>query len=132
MEARSATTINAPPDTVYSAWRDTGATDAWEAEVTEDVANERIAWHSVEGASVESSGHVELVPAPGDRGTEVHVTIDYDPPGGAVGSAAAKLFGEEPSQHLEDVLRRFKQLTETGEIARSDGAPLGTRVANIA
>jgi hypothetical protein len=44
----------------------------------------------------------------------------------------AKLFGEEPNQQISDDLRRFKQVVETGEIARSDGSPLGTRTRNIA
>ena len=48
-----------------------------------------------------------LADAPGDRGTELHVT------------------GSEPRAKLMDALRRFKQLTETGVIARSDGAPEG-------
>jgi hypothetical protein len=42
-----------------------------------------------------------------------------------VGSLLAKLFGEEPAMQIKDDLRRFKQIVETGEIARSDGAPEG-------
>ena len=42
----------------------------------------------------------------------------------------ARLFGEEPDQQVSDDLRRFKQLVETGEIARSDGSPLGNRNRN--
>ena len=37
----------------------------------------------------------------------------------------AKYFGEEPSQQLDDDLRRFKQVIEIGEVIRSDGAPRG-------
>ncbi len=37
----------------------------------------------------------------------------------------AKYFGEEPHQQLDDDLRRFKQVIETGEVVRSDGAPGG-------
>jgi uncharacterized membrane protein len=62
----------------------------------------------------------------------VYVEVDYSPPGGAIGAVVAKLFGEEPNQQISDDLRRFKQVVETGEIARSDGAPLGTRTRNIA
>ena len=36
--------------------------------------------------------------------------------------AVAKLFGEEPNQQINDELRRFKQVVETGEVVRSDGA----------
>lgn len=58
-----------------------------------------------------------------DRGAEVS-------PGGALGSVVAKLFGEEPDQQVSDDLRRFKQIVETGEIACSDGSPLGSRNRN--
>ena len=97
----------------------------WDAEITEDVPGERISWRSLEGAKVENAGTVRFVPAPGEQGTEVHVELRYDVPGGAVGSLVAKLFGEEPALQIKDDLRRFKQIVETGEIARSDGSPEG-------
>ena len=159
VEARSAITVNASPDAAYAAWRDfealpafmyhlksvqvtadgcsrwvakapLGTTVEWDAEIAEDVPGERIAWRSAEGASVENAGTVRFRPAPGGRGTEIHVELRYEPPLGAVGAVVAKLFGEEPNQQLADDLRRFKQLLETGEIARSEGSPLGTRAQN--
>jgi hypothetical protein len=54
------------------------------------------------------------------------VQIDYHPPAGALGKLVAKLFGEEPGQQVMDDLRRFKQVIETGEVLRSDGARIGT------
>ena len=36
-------------------------------------------------------------------------------------------FGEDPHQQLDDDLRRLKQVLETGEVVRSDGAPGGKR-----
>jgi uncharacterized membrane protein len=71
---------------------------------------------------------VRLRPAPGNRGTEVHVTIRYSVPGGRVGQAVARYFGEDPHQQLDDDLRRFKQVAETGEVPRSDAAPEGEQV----
>ena len=46
-------------------------------------------------------------------------------PGGALGKAVAKYFGEEPHQQLDDDLRRFKQVMETGEVVRSRRRPVG-------
>jgi uncharacterized membrane protein len=161
MEARSAITIKASPDALYGEWRDftrfptfmyhlesvtvgasgrshwvakapAGTTVEWDAEVTDEVPGERIAWRSVEGSTVENAGTVEFRPAPGARGTEVHVSLTYSPPGGAVGALVAKVFGEEPAQQLSDDLRRFKQIVETGEIARSDGALWGAVTKNVA
>lgn len=161
MEGRTAITINASPEDLYTRWHDfeslptfmyhlesvqttgdgrshwvakapAGTTVEWDAEITEDVPGQSIAWRSIEGATVENSGSVRFQPAPGGRGTEVYVEVQYSPPGGAIGSVVAKLFGEEPNQQISDDLRRFKQIIETGEIARSDGAPLGTGTRNIA
>jgi uncharacterized membrane protein len=102
-------------------------TVSWEAELVDDVPGERISWRSVGGATVPNEGSVEFTPVPGDRGTEVRVRLRYSPPAGRVGAAFARLFGEEPHQSVEDDLRRFKQVLETGEVVRSDGAPEGTR-----
>jgi uncharacterized membrane protein len=54
----------------------------------------------------------------GPNGTRVTVHLQYNPPGGKLGAAVAKLFGEEPHQTIREDLRRFKQLMETGEIRR--------------
>jgi len=102
-----------------------GMTVSWDAEITEDVAGERIAWRSLEGAKVENSGSVRFADAPADQGTEVHVELHYAIPGGTVGASIAKLFGEEPAIQVRDDLRRFKQIAETGEVVRSDGSPEG-------
>jgi uncharacterized membrane protein len=154
MELTSATTVTRPPEEVYAFWRqldrlptfmahldEVRTTDSgrshwkasapfgrsveWDAETTDDVPGQRIAWRSLDGADVPNAGEVRFVPAPGGRGTEVHVTLNFDMPGGALGKAVAKYFGEEPSQQLDDDLRRFKQVLETGEVIRSDGAPRG-------
>lgn len=102
-----------------------GMSVEWDAEITEDVPGERIAWRSVEGSKIDNVGTVRFVDAPGDQGTELHVDMRYSPPAGAVGAMIAKLFGEEPAIQLKDDLRRFKAIAETGEIVRSDGSPEG-------
>jgi uncharacterized membrane protein len=104
-----------------------GRTVEWDAETIEDVPGERIRWRSIEGADVPNEGTVEFRSAPGDRGTELHVRLSYDIPGGKLGKAVARYFGEEPHQQLDDDLRRLKQVLETGEVVRSDGAPGGKR-----
>lgn len=100
-------------------------TVSWDAELVEDVRGERISWRSLPKADIPNEGSVELRPAPGGRGTEVRVRLRYSIPMGRAGSAFARLFGEEPHQQVEDDLRRFKQVMETGEVVRSDGSPEG-------
>jgi uncharacterized membrane protein len=98
-----------------------GESVEWDAEITEDRANERIAWRSIEGSEVDNSGSVEFETAPGGRGTIVRVEIEYNPPGGALGAAVAKLFGKDPGQQAAEALRCFKQVMEVGEVVVSDG-----------
>jgi uncharacterized membrane protein len=89
--------------------------------MVDDRPNELIAWRSLEGAEVKNNGVVRFQSAPGGRATEVHVQMHYTPPGGPIGAAFAKLFGEEPSQQVAEDLRRFKQVMELGEIVLSEG-----------
>ncbi len=97
----------------------------WDADIIQDKENELISWVSLPGADVEHSGSVRFTKAPGNRGTEVKVVMEYSPPGGVIGANIAKLFGEEPEQQIGDDLRRFKMLMEAGEIATTEGQPRG-------
>lgn len=115
-EKRSHWVVNAPAN----------ATVEWDAEIVIDDPDKKlIAWSSVADATIDNSGFVRFQAAPPGRGTEVKVVLEYTPPGGIVGVAIAKLFGEEPEQQLGDDLRRFKQIMETGEIATTEGQPSG-------
>ncbi|HEX6154176.1 MAG TPA: hypothetical protein VFZ19_11705, partial [Solirubrobacterales bacterium] len=68
---------------------------------------------------------VSFRPAPGDRGTEIHVDLERSAPGGKLGEMLMKLSGKEPLAKVKDDLRRFKAQFETGEVPRSDGTPEG-------
>ncbi len=106
-----------------------GMTVEWDAEIINEQKNELIAWRSLEGASVPNAGSVRFEQAPGDRGCIVRVSLSYEPPAGVLGSKIAKLFGEEPSQQVEEDLRRFKQLMEAGEIASTETQSSGRALA---
>ena len=93
-----------------------GSSVKWDAEIINDEPGKLIAWRSLAGAQVDNAGSVRFLEAPAGRGTEVHVNLDYIPPGRTIGKWVAKLFGEEPQRQIETDLRRFKQLMETGEI----------------
>lgn len=102
-----------------------GKTVEWDAEIFNEQENKLIAWRSLEGSEVPNAGSVRFEKAPGGRGTVVKVALSYEPPGGMLGAMAAKLFEEEPEHQVEDDLRRFKQLMETGEITTTEGQPSG-------
>jgi uncharacterized membrane protein len=97
----------------------------WDAEIIQERPSEMIAWRSLEGSDVDHSGSVRFEPAPAGRGTIVRVDMQYRPPAGVVGAAAAKLFGKEPAQQVQEELRRFKQLMEAGEIITTEGQAAG-------
>jgi uncharacterized membrane protein len=102
-----------------------GTSVEWDAEIYNEKENELIAWRTLENADVDSAGSVRFEPAAGGRGTVVRVVLKYDPPGGKLGSLVARLFGENPEQQIDEDLRRFKQLMETGEVATIEGQTSG-------
>jgi uncharacterized membrane protein len=111
---------------VAKAPRIVGGQVEWEAEITADEPNSRIAWRSVPGATIENFGEVRFSPALGDRGTEVHVTMKYLPPAGRLGHWAATMFGASPSHQIREDLRNFKRRMETGEVPTVEGQSRGT------
>jgi uncharacterized membrane protein len=94
-----------------------GMTAQWDAEMMDDYPGQQISWHSVGQATLPNRGSVEFKEAPGGRGTEVRVVVDYYPPGGMAGRGAAKLAHAITAQQLEEDLKRLKQILEAGEIA---------------
>lgn len=82
--------------------------------LTEQTKNRRLAWRSEPGAQIPNSGSVEFEPYRG--GTRVTVRLSYSPPGGAIGHAAASLFGSDPKGQMDDDLARMKHYIERGAI----------------
>lgn len=120
-------TINRDVDAVYSAWHDRDELPdvlrylrSLDAEVLEDIPNTRVVWRSC-GRSPHGHAHgsVSFRRAPGDRGTELRVEIEYTPATGRAGDAIARFIRAAPEQRIGEDLRRLKQLLETGEIARA-------------
>jgi hypothetical protein len=104
MKSHAAITLLRPPDEVQRLWQDRRLHPGYLDEI-----DARVTFH----------------PAPGDRGTEIHVTIGHDAAGSRVGELVDKVRGAMPRAKAMDELRRFKQRVETGVIVRSDAAPEG-------
>jgi uncharacterized membrane protein len=92
----------------------------WDSTLTAEEPGRLLAWETGPGAEVKNHGRVEFRDAPGGRGTEIHATIVYEPPAGALGKVIATLFQKEPGQQAKRDLRRLKMLLETGEIATTE------------
>jgi uncharacterized membrane protein len=167
---RRTTTIAREPAELYAAWREfeglprfmehlervdvvsptrshwvarapAGRKIEWDAEIVEDREGERIAWRTIQPTDLPHDGAIEFRPAPGGRGTEVEVTLEYEPPGGRFGRALAgalddppggrfgrsltELLGISPAQQVRHSLRRFKQIMEAGEVPTTKGQSSG-------
>lgn len=157
VRVEKAVTVNKPREEVYRFWRNVenlpkfmehlqcvkriddkrshwvakgpaGREVEWDAEIVNETENELIGWRSIEGSQVQNAGSVTFRTAPDGRGTEVRVLLQYNPPAGAVGAIAAKLFRQEPSGQIEHDLMCFKQMMEAGEVPTTVGQPSGRDV----
>jgi uncharacterized membrane protein len=91
-----------------------GKSFEWEAWTVEDREDEAIRWESLPGAEVPSDGSVEFHRVPG-RGTEVVLRLRFEPPGGAIGDALARLWGMSPATLAVRALDRFKEIAERSQ-----------------
>ena len=92
-----------------------GFTLSWEAEIINDQPPHLIAWRTAEGTTVSHAGSVRFTPA--GSGTRIAVSLQYDPPGGALAHAVAALMDADAGRLLEHDLAEFKQALESGRLA---------------
>lgn len=102
-----------------------GMSIEWDAEIVDEQENALISWRSLPGADVDNAGTVRFQELSNDRGVEVHVRLDYTPPGGRVGSALARMLNTLSAAQLREDLRRFKQILEAGERPTTVDQPAG-------
>ncbi|HET6757072.1 MAG TPA: SRPBCC family protein [Burkholderiales bacterium] len=95
-------------DETHLRWRAEigGKEESWDAEITEQIPDERIAWRSTSGAK--NSGVVTFQRL-SDEKTKVMVQMDYEPEGAVenVGSATGAV-----SRRVQGDLGRFKEFIE--------------------
>ena len=150
---KKAVTVNRPADELYRHWRNLeslptlvphlksidvkdgrtstwrlslpgGLSMRWEAEITVDRENDMIGWRSLPHSDIDLAGYIRFEPKRAGRETVVRVAMQYHPPVGRLGAAFASLLGERPGYLVEETLRRFKQLMETGELATGAAQPV--------
>jgi uncharacterized membrane protein len=104
--AHAVITIDRPVSLVFTGCRqrvDRPPGAGGTVEVTDEIADELIAWRDAAG----SSGWVSFRPAPGGRGTEVHAHVTLEPQAGWLAAAAARLPGRGPDRRLHADLQRW-------------------------
>ena len=91
-----------------------GKDKEWDAEITEQVPDQRISWRSTT-ADAPNAGSVRFEPVASDR-TRVHLTMEYEPQGAVenVGDAIGVLSGRV--QNTVEDFKKFieKRAAETG------------------
>lgn len=88
----------------------------FDAEMTMDEPNKRIAWNSRGEGTVSTSGQVTFLEL-GTGQTQIHVIINWTPPAGKVGEVVAKVTSN-PQTQLEEDLGRFKEMIEGGKFGQ--------------
>lgn len=91
-----------------------GAAREWDAEITEQVPDQRVAWRSIDGAG--NAGVVSFAPA-GPEATRVTLELDFEPEG------LTERVGDKlgfVAKQAEGDLKRFKEFIE--ERGRETGA----------
>ena len=88
----------------------------WETQIVQEEAGRYLRWYSLPGAKIPNGGSIKFAPAIGGRGSVATLEVDFNPPGGVFGKAAAKALGMVPQILAVKALRRFKSLAEAGEV----------------
>ena len=58
-----------------------GKTVEWDAAIINEIKDELVAWRSLEGSTVQNAGSVHFTDAAAGRGTQLRVSLQYNPPG---------------------------------------------------
>lgn len=100
-----------------SHWRVAGPAGVeveWDAEITERIADRKIAWRSLPGSRLEHHGEIHFERADDDA-TRISVHMAYRPVGGALGHAVARLLMADPKTLIDADLLRLQSLLERGK-----------------
>lgn len=88
-------------------------TFSWNAEITEDIPNEKISWTTLGSSDIKNSGTVEFTTARKNKGTELKVTMHYTPAHSKYGRMIGRFLDPVFTQMVKDDLKRFKHMMES-------------------
>jgi len=93
---------------------------SWDAEITRLIPNKLVAWKSSRGAMIQNAGRVRFFEGQGDEQGKTKIEFDfaYNPPGGALGHAIAKMLGSDPKSRIDDCFMQLKQMIEQSSLRK--------------
>jgi uncharacterized membrane protein len=115
MEHLESVTVLTPQRSRWTVRAPAGRHVSWDAEIHNEIPDRLIAWRSLPESDIANAGSVHFTPRTGGS-TDVRVVLSYEPPAGRLGAVVARLFGEEPHRQVDEDLRRFRQVMESGEV----------------
>ncbi|MDB4958599.1 MAG: hypothetical protein JWO36_6168 [Myxococcales bacterium] len=89
-----------------------GLPTTFEARVTQLQKNRFLAWSTLPDSVVSHHGTIRFEEVEG--GTRLQIQLSYEPPGGVLGAAIARVLGWDPKSRMDDDLVRAKTLLEKG------------------
>ena len=104
-------TVTGPTTSHWKVSGPLGKSVEWDAEIVEDLPNQRIAWRSIGGSQVDNAGAVRFDNR-GDR-TNIEVSLGYNPPGGKAGELVAELV-KDPDKQVQRAVDGFRKVVESG------------------
>jgi uncharacterized membrane protein len=90
----------------------------WDAEIINERADDLIAWRSLPGGHIDTAGSVHFNRT-ADGGTELTLSMKYNPPAGKIGAQIADWLGDGLELKLDEDLSRFKGTMESRAMEHS-------------
>ncbi len=84
----------------------------WQARIMDEQPGQYIYWHSLPGARIPNDGRLTFRPQRERGGTEVTLSIRFEPPGGFFGKTLSQMFQLLPKEMLHKTLLRFRDMAE--------------------
>jgi uncharacterized membrane protein len=87
-------------------------TVSWRSVIVRDIPDREITWRSLPDSMIDNVGKIEFRDAEDAAGTDIHVTISYQPPMGIVGDAISSFFQPRLEKIVREDIFGFKEFIE--------------------
>ena len=96
-----------------------GLTFHWNTSLGKMILNQAISWKSSLNSLIRNSGDIRLTELT-DESTEVHITLTFAPPVGALGYAVVHILGFDPKEKIDEDLQVLKAILEKHSLSNQE------------